>query len=668
LEKNYWEVPLIEELDLLSGIAGKGGEGKPGGAKRAKFEASKISTYNAYLPFYEEVVLRRLVASGCHYNVLLLDSGDLTKCLAAPTAQPKLAGRAYTLVPMQAAGAFHAKVALLVGKNSSRVFIGSHNVTLSGFGHNREISTQIDLVKGSDDPDAPIAMAVWKFLDLWLEHQGDRLPKTIINAAQKVASNFAPWLLEESVQSGNVRFVGVDPTGESLWDRVRPMLPKKAKRVIAIGPFFDRAGGFIKTIARDLQAVDIMVGVEPDSVVLCRQDNLPTGVRFVDASSLGRGKDKGYLHAKGLWIQGVDGHIALVTGSANPSSPAWTEVPKKRNAEAVMVHLGNSALKMAEALGINSIPAMSKLEKETLELLAKRATQSNAESKSSASAIVLIAEALEKEILLHYLGSETDPVKVIRCWEHGRERYFSPIKWHWDNLGLHIEIAIEDLGKVSFLEVELKDGRQIHAFVHHPKTIARMNRTSNQRRFQEALDSLESGSPDLPTLIRLAGSLIFDETPTAASTVLIGQGKKEKEEGGPGSETLGPLSVPIDETKERRKRIRELREGDLAYIIDTLIYRLGLSLRAGAEQLEAVGPSEEEQIGQEEEIPPILDEIPKFDLIKAIQEKIRTLVNRMLKNFEKKGEAKVPVYRPVEQLLAVLAILPSGLKTIGFLN
>jgi len=111
---------LIEELDLLSSIAGKGGEGK-NGPKKAKFEASIIVTYNAYLPFYEEVVLRRLVSSGCQYNVLLMDNGDLTKNMISPTAQPRLAGRAYTLIPMRAAGAFHPKVALLVGKNRSRV-------------------------------------------------------------------------------------------------------------------------------------------------------------------------------------------------------------------------------------------------------------------------------------------------------------------------------------------------------------------------------------------------------------------------------------------------------------------------------------------------------------------------------------------------------------------
>lgn len=646
---------MIEELDILSSIAGKGGEDKPDGPKKAKFEASIIATYNAYLPFYEEVVLRRLVSNGCQYNVLLLDNGDLTKSLTLPTAQPRLAGRSYTLIPMHAAGAFHPKVSLLVGKNSCRIFIGSHNVTLSGYGHNREITTQIELDKGSESLDVPLAIAVWKFLNAWLEHQSDHIPQSIITAAQKVANNFAPWLLNESIQSGDVRFVGVDPSGDSLWGLVRPMLPRKAKQVIAIGPFFDRAGEFIRTLARDLQSVDIVLGVEPNSVVLCRHENLPTGVRIVDASSLGRGIDKGYLHAKGLWVQGEDGQFVLITGSANPSSPAWIEVPKKRNAEAVIVHLGNSALQMAEALGITSIPSMPELGKDTLEMLAKRAVQTD--DRCSDSSIAFIAEALEKEILINYQGLTIDHVKVIRCWEYGREKYFSPINMSWDNLGLHMELEIEDLSKIGFLEVELKGGGRIQAVVHHPKTIARLNRTSNQRRFQEALDSLEGESPDLPTLIRLAGNLIFDETPRPATTVLKGQREKEKEKEGTVAKTLGPLSIPIEETKERRKRIKEFRGGDLAYIIDVLIYNLGLSKRAVAEQLEVIGINEEEQIGNEEEISTALPVIPKFDVIKMIQGKFKTLVNRMLNIFEMSGESKIPTYRPVEQLLAVLAVM-----------
>ena len=44
------------------------------------FRASVITTYSCYFPFYEEVVLRRLMAAGCTHNVLMVDA---TRCAEA---------------------------------------------------------------------------------------------------------------------------------------------------------------------------------------------------------------------------------------------------------------------------------------------------------------------------------------------------------------------------------------------------------------------------------------------------------------------------------------------------------------------------------------------------------------------------------------------------------
>ena len=44
------------------------------------FRSSVFTTYSCYFPFYEEVVLRRLMAAGCVHNVLLVDA---TRCAEA---------------------------------------------------------------------------------------------------------------------------------------------------------------------------------------------------------------------------------------------------------------------------------------------------------------------------------------------------------------------------------------------------------------------------------------------------------------------------------------------------------------------------------------------------------------------------------------------------------
>ena len=133
---------MSEYIDLLSEIAGKESEGQ-GQPKNGKFRTSIITSYSTYLPFYENVVLRRLLASGCRYNILLVDAHDLARSLQDPTRMPRLAGRGYILAPILAGGAFHPKIVMLLGDHNARILVGSHNATLSGFGYNRDLQAAL---------------------------------------------------------------------------------------------------------------------------------------------------------------------------------------------------------------------------------------------------------------------------------------------------------------------------------------------------------------------------------------------------------------------------------------------------------------------------------------------------------------------------------------------
>lgn len=646
---------MPEPIDLLSGIAGKSGLESSGAPKRGKFEASILTTYNVYLPFYEDVILRRLVSSGCQHNILLADADNLSRSLSAATCRPRLAGRAYTLVPMKAAGAFHPKVALLVGKKRVRVFVGSHNATLSGFGHNRELTTQVDLDKGAEDPNAPLAQAIWSFLEAWLDHQEDRLPPSLLDAVRRVAMSLAPWLRQPAAQAGDVRFVGATPEGDSLWQRVRPFLPGQVERVTVLGPFFDREGSFLATLSRELKPRSIAVGIEPEKVALCRLENMPDEFRFHDATGLG--EPSGYLHAKAILIEGANDEAVLITGSANPSHPAWTAEPSRRNAEAVVLHRGAMVRQLAQELGMSEVSSLPALDGAVLATLCQRPADAPDAPDGSSCRIILAAEARAEGLFLPCAGITTDQVEVAYVTCRGQSDSIEVTKLADDNFGLQLLLTPEQTSAAAYVEVHLAGGRILIAFVHHPAAIARLARTSSQQRLRDALDSLDSESPDLPTVIRLANSLIFDGEDLAKPTTKkpASTGKSDDE---PGSEVkLGPLSVPVAETRRQQKRIRELRGGDLAYVIDVLIYRLGLGLSEAAEQLEDHEPTEEEQVGAEEDQRPIRLRLPPIDLAKTCQSKIRTLVSRMVKQFDK-ADAKAPdAHKPVEQLLAVLAVL-----------
>jgi hypothetical protein len=57
------------------------------------FRSSVIATYSCYFPFYEDVVLRRLMAAGCMHNVLMVDAARCAEAFARDDLRPHRAGR-----------------------------------------------------------------------------------------------------------------------------------------------------------------------------------------------------------------------------------------------------------------------------------------------------------------------------------------------------------------------------------------------------------------------------------------------------------------------------------------------------------------------------------------------------------------------------------------------
>jgi len=205
----------------------------------------------------------------------------------------------------------------------------------------------------------------------------------------------------------------------------------------------------------------------------------------------------------------------------------------------------------------------------------------------------------------------------------------------------------------------LTDGRTITALVHNSNSVSKLTTTSKQQGFRDALDSLGGNSPDFAALLRLADQLIFDERKTQQVENKIKTSKEKTKNDEKKAETpIGPLSVSVTETRRQQRRIRELHHGDLAYVIDMLIYHLGIGLREASDTLEKQGMSEEEQIGAEDDgLPEIIQKVEPFSLVKTCHGKVATLVSRMCKQFEKVIADSAEAFKAVEQILAVLAIL-----------
>jgi hypothetical protein len=159
------------------------------------YEFSFAATYNAYLPFYEEVVLRRLAGAGCRANVLVMDGRQCAGAYASDDTRPHLAGRDYTLIPMRAGGAFHPKLLFLLGRRKGLLFVGSHNLTVAGFGHNRELTSRFEVDDDGDRGDLAVFGRAWDFLRAWAAGQPEELL-----AAFDDAERYADWLRRARVQ------------------------------------------------------------------------------------------------------------------------------------------------------------------------------------------------------------------------------------------------------------------------------------------------------------------------------------------------------------------------------------------------------------------------------------------------------------------------------------
>jgi hypothetical protein len=322
-------------------------------------EMALVASYNVYFPFFERVVLPRLRSAGCGYVVLMMDAGQLSAVAQDPGARPMLAGREYGLLPIAAPGAFHPKFYLFIGKQRSRLLVGSHNLTLSGFGLNMEITTLFEAT--TEERSRQPFQVTWRFGKEWASDLHRRNLDLLLPFER-----FAPWLGEEpeTPTEDEPVILGSHRVGSSLWEQLQPHLASKASSVTVLGPSFDSRLEFLRTLERDIEAARLVVAVDPDesSIPADAASRFPK-VRFVDISKTGWKGSHPRLHAKVLRFGFPSGKEVLVSGSANPSRQAWTAPAGQRNAELVVVQKLSKGESLPTQLRLHKLaelPAVSK--------------------------------------------------------------------------------------------------------------------------------------------------------------------------------------------------------------------------------------------------------------------------------------------------------------------
>lgn len=608
------------------------------------FQASVIATYSCYFPFYEDIVLNRLLDRGCTNNILMVDSGMCAQAFADENVRPRRAGRDYTLIPVQLAGAFHPKLLVAIGKSKGALFVGSHNMTLAGFGLNDEVTNEFRTGGAGGRQGAGVIREALNYLQTFV-------PASIAGVDQifAAAKRNVPWL-DGPVAPGSGDRVLITTTGEDidLWNRVRPLIPKRPSLAFVCGPFFDRNLSFLQHVVDDVNPEKLVVGIDPESVEID-----PSAVRkfsgadFVNVSGCAlvpnrREFGARYLHAKILWFAGSEGEL-LVTGSANPSKPAYLPGGNRRNAEAIVLDRRQGA---AKSLGLEAMIAAPKLEAKDWTRVAERLAERTKEDTGSSGTVILAVPAADGLMLERPIG----PRIVLHAFSADGAILGDAVTDTDDEAVVRASQTIRD--SAHTLRGVGADDKRLVVVIHRPDEVGRNVGGDRQRALRQALGALEEDPGQLDTLLKLTEKVIFEAVDISPAPSNRGTGGRSKEE----TPASGPASLAVDAVGRHAGRIkRRLASGDILVLLDALMHRLGEGLPWSTptrKPVEEVPPAGDDDDGGDEETALL----PPYELLaETCRSKVGRLVRRMVKELETAHPSRAR--RAVVQVAAVLSVV-----------
>jgi hypothetical protein len=624
--------------------------------RRGGFEFSFATTYNAYLPFYEDVVWRHLTAAGCRANVLMMDGRQCAAALYDEGSRPRLAGREYTLIPARSRGAFHPKLLMLVGRERGLLFAGSHNMTVAGFGRNRELASRIEAA--ADDEAAMAALGeAWRFMRAWASDQ----PAGLL-AAFDAAEGYAGWLRDALVttppEDARVRFFGSMPEGENLWQRVSGLMPEGVRRVTVISPFFDGRLRFLKRLAKDLKPEEFVVGVEPGEVVIDHDAARALhSVQFVDSKALREGK--GYLHAKAVLVEAADESELLLTGSANASWQAWLAGgDEERNAEALVVTAGSKRQSHARALGLKELskqPALSPANWEEIRRRAAARPKRDAEAHTSP----LVALETEQGFDVEDAAAQGAPEGADLMGADGQAFGSPPVSLVEGGV-YRVDVPEAGLRQRTWAVVlRFSGGASRLAIAHHTFNVAASAQTETQRRLRVVLDSLETDTPLLEDMLKIVERVIFDdfEAHQPRARAAGGRAGADAADAAADEAPQETYSVRLADHTAMLPHGRHAQLDDLGVLLSALNRRLGEGLDASVSLSPSIARSEEELVGSESEEDAGWGEFDGSARAASCRRRAGTMMRRMVEQLKLAAQMPAKGGGAVRQLAAVLGVL-----------
>lgn len=617
--------------------------------KAGDVHSSLFTTFNANLKFYEGLILRRLSAAGSRNNVLVMDQKQCALACSSAATRPSLAGVGYTLVPVSVSGAFHPKICMLAGKQRACLFIGSHNLTISGFGYNREVSSLHRIAGRPGSPARQTLTQAWATVRYWLARSD--LPSALLESAYKLDQAFGLQLSDAPEVDTSLIAQHAGSTG--LLDQLAAMAPAQVKNITLIGAFFDTEGRFISELLRRWPSARIVIGIEPDTVCLTR---LPEDERLkvVDARDLGHAGQEGYLHAKALYLEGVAGDALFASGSANPSSPAWMTNGATVNTEAMLVQTDDEARKCAAEIDLDQLSSMRPLSRKVLFGVMARSRAEFEEPQSEAAPVfIAIADHANQTISLD--APHLPAFDRLNACDEAHQPLHAGVDWTVPGT---IRVA-QNLLQIRSLVLHMDDVLVARILVHHPEVIDRHIKRAGQEPTMELLRALGSDIEDISRVLPALERVIFADGVSDVLRVPARRSAMQAQE----HAAARPESLCVQLSEAGRKLAPSLfaASHDLAYLIEILTRHIDVEVSLSSRGLDGSGRSEEEQIGQDDEedlLPaPDLRQPVDADIGDAVCRRVRKLCRRMTRALKEASSTEQATAGLIVQLVAVLALL-----------
>jgi phosphatidylserine/phosphatidylglycerophosphate/cardiolipin synthase-like enzyme len=628
---------LLSEISISDLVESKG------------FEASLITTFNASLPYYEDLILRRLRANGCRHNVVLMDSAQCAASWETEAARPRQAGYEYTLIPVRSKGAFHPKVSIFAGPKKLAMLVGSHNLTVAGLGFNREITNLIE-VQGKKHEFGVVLTDAWNSIESWLEHARSYCPADLISSALRLQNHIRPFL-NTSGQETAARFLAQSGDSASLFEQIRQQVTFPVRRILVTGAFFDQHLEFLWSLRKAWHSSEIVVGIDPETVVLPRMMS-DLNMRFVDARAAWSEDGDKYLHAKALYIEGDGTSSVFLSGSANPSAPGWGIKPKQANTEAMILLQGAAAKTALEQTGLGLLFAFEPIDPGELAATVARAAHASNVQPSTALAILIgTADYSTNSISAKVPGNaEIVQVQAIDEWDEDLE--ISPTFTFADD---SVTIGIPaHLAEIRSLVMYGNEGPIARILVHHSSVVNAHSASSRQQAIRAALGEIGSTGTDVAWLIEQVQQVIFAADVSDHVGLKAGHSTSEELHASDRPDTLG---ADATEFGQRKKKRRLIESGDLGYLLDTLIRQLHISTPSSPHHVPEPTSVEDEEEAEDLGDPSGDQPMDDAEIAEAVARKSRSLIRKMIEKERQAASNKTYVPTMLVQLVAVLAIL-----------